>query len=104
MFPKRTKAADGQYNGNGTPIPSPPQTPQNCYWTGFFTSRPGLKRLERVTSGYLQAARQLHALAGVEGDKGEELLSWRALEALEVKTEMQLINGDTKIRAVGTLL
>ncbi|CAN0429148.1 unnamed protein product, partial [Scytosiphon promiscuus] len=39
----------------------------HCYWTGYFTSRPGLKRLERVTSGYLQAARQLHALAGEGG-------------------------------------
>ncbi|CAN0375845.1 unnamed protein product, partial [Laminaria digitata] len=37
---------------------------QNCYWTGFYTSRPGLKRLERVTSAFLQAARQLHALDG----------------------------------------
>ena len=37
---------------------------QNCYWTGFYTSRPGLKRLERVTSAFLQAARQLHALEG----------------------------------------
>ncbi|CAN0314349.1 unnamed protein product, partial [Ectocarpus sp. 8 AP-2014] len=40
------------------------------YWTGYFTSRPGLKRLERVTSGYLQAARQLLALAGAAGSGG----------------------------------
>ncbi|CAN0078829.1 unnamed protein product, partial [Ectocarpus sp. 4 AP-2014] len=40
---------------------------QHCYWTGYFTSRPGLKRLERVTSGYLRAARQLLVLAGAAG-------------------------------------
>ncbi|CAM9883542.1 unnamed protein product, partial [Hapterophycus canaliculatus] len=43
----------------------------HCYWTGYFTSRPGLKRLERVTSGYLQAARQLHALAGAGRGQGQ---------------------------------
>ncbi|CAN0367670.1 unnamed protein product, partial [Ectocarpus sp. 13 AM-2016] len=42
----------------------------HCYWTGYFTSRPGLKRLERVTSGYLQAARQLLALAGAAESGG----------------------------------
>eukprot|EP00903_Cladosiphon_okamuranus_P006567 g6415.t1 len=58
-----------------------------CYWTGYFSSRPGLKRLERVTSGYLQAARQLQALAGeaVRGKRGpretaSELESLAALE------------------------
>jgi hypothetical protein len=34
----------------------------HAYWTGYFSSRPLLKRLERVTSGFLQAARQLEAL------------------------------------------
>jgi len=31
----------------------------HMYWTGYFTSRPTLKRLERYTSGTLQAARHL---------------------------------------------
>lgn len=59
-------------------------SPQNCYWTGFYTSRPGLKRLERVTSGYLQAARQLLALDD-PGVREDETSSRRALEALEVR-------------------
>ncbi|KAG6702974.1 hypothetical protein I3842_07G062300 [Carya illinoinensis] len=36
----------------------------NSYWTGFFTSRPALKRYVRVLSGYYLAVRQLEFLAG----------------------------------------
>ncbi|KAI4327749.1 hypothetical protein L6164_020175 [Bauhinia variegata] len=36
----------------------------NAYWTGYFTSRPSLKRYVRVLSGYYLAARQLAFLAG----------------------------------------
>jgi hypothetical protein len=35
----------------------------HSYWTGFFTSRPALKRYERQLAGYLQAARQVQMLA-----------------------------------------
>ena len=31
----------------------------HAYWTGYFTSRAGLKRLERVASSFLMAARQI---------------------------------------------
>ena len=31
----------------------------NCFWTGYFTSRPALKRLERLGSSFLHAARQI---------------------------------------------
>jgi hypothetical protein len=34
----------------------------HCYWTGYFTSRQGLKRLERVGSSFLHAARQIHSI------------------------------------------
>ncbi|KAL5557535.1 hypothetical protein UlMin_039771 [Ulmus minor] len=37
---------------------------KNAYWTGFFTSRPGLKRYVRLLSGYYLAARQLEFLVG----------------------------------------
>ena len=33
----------------------------DCFWTGYFTSRPNLKRLERVASSFLHAARQIEA-------------------------------------------
>ncbi|KAA8547520.1 hypothetical protein F0562_003949 [Nyssa sinensis] len=36
----------------------------NAYWTGFFTSRPALKRYVRMLSGYYVAARQLEFLSG----------------------------------------
>eukprot|EP00804_Cyclotella_cryptica_P028863 CCRYP_008452-RC/>CCRYP_008452-RC protein AED:0.03 eAED:0.03 QI:1630/1/1/1/1/0.85/7/216/858 len=34
----------------------------HCYWTGFFSSRQGLKRLERVGSSFLHAARQIESM------------------------------------------
>ncbi|XP_075514635.1 alpha-mannosidase-like isoform X1 [Primulina tabacum] len=36
----------------------------NAYWTGFYTSRPALKRYVRLLSGYYLAARQLEFLRG----------------------------------------
>ncbi|XP_055962394.1 alpha-mannosidase isoform X2 [Mercurialis annua] len=36
----------------------------HAYWTGFFTSRPGLKRYVRELSGYYLAARQLEYFVG----------------------------------------
>ncbi|KAG8089899.1 hypothetical protein GUJ93_ZPchr0011g27009 [Zizania palustris] len=36
----------------------------NAYWTGYFTSRPALKRYVRVMSGYYLAARQLEFFKG----------------------------------------
>ena len=33
----------------------------NCFWTGYFTSRPALKRFERVASSFLLAARQVES-------------------------------------------
>lgn len=37
---------------------------KNAYWTGFFTSRPALKKYVRMLSGYYLAARQLEFFAG----------------------------------------
>lgn len=36
----------------------------NAYWTGYFTSRPALKRYVRMMSSYYLAARQLELLRG----------------------------------------
>lgn len=35
----------------------------HCFWTGYYTSRAALKRLERVGSSFLHAARQVEAMA-----------------------------------------
>ena len=34
---------------------------EHCFWTGYFTSRAGFKRMERVASTFLMAARQIEA-------------------------------------------
>jgi hypothetical protein len=42
----------------------------HCFWTGYFTSRAGFKRLERVGSSFLQAARQIESMKDSEGSVG----------------------------------
>ena len=37
----------------------------HCYWTGYFSSRQGLKRMERVGSSFLHAARQIESLSRI---------------------------------------
>ena len=39
----------------------------HCFWTGYFVSRPALKRFERVSSSFLLAARQLEAMLDYTG-------------------------------------
>jgi hypothetical protein len=34
----------------------------HCFWTGYFTSRTAFKRLERVASSFLLAARQIESM------------------------------------------
>uniref|UniRef100_A0A8C5AWH7 Lysosomal alpha-mannosidase n=1 Tax=Gadus morhua TaxID=8049 RepID=A0A8C5AWH7_GADMO len=40
------------------------------FWTGYFTSRPALKRYERVSNGRLQTCNQLEVLGGPSSRKG----------------------------------
>ena len=42
----------------------------HCFWTGYFTSRTGFKRLERVGSSFLQAARQIETMKDAENSAG----------------------------------
>lgn len=39
---------------------------ENCFWTGYFTSRTSFKRLERVSSSLLLASRQIDAFLNTE--------------------------------------
>lgn len=39
----------------------------NAYWTGFYTSRPTLKRMERVANNWLQACKQVDVFAANHG-------------------------------------
>lgn len=40
---------------------------EHCFWTGYFTSRAGLKRLERVSSSFLLGARQIDSMLDYTG-------------------------------------
>ncbi|XP_062034472.1 lysosomal alpha-mannosidase-like [Lepus europaeus] len=40
------------------------------FWTGYFSSRPALKRYERVSYNFLQVCKQLEALAGLAANVG----------------------------------
>ncbi|XP_067008681.2 lysosomal alpha-mannosidase [Anabrus simplex] len=42
----------------------------NSYWTGFYSSRPSSKYMERLANNYLQVCKQLHALGGL-GDRDQ---------------------------------
>ena len=44
---------------------------EDCFWTGYFTSRPNLKRYERAMSAYQLAARQLELLSGAGAMAGD---------------------------------
>ena len=39
------------------------------YWSGYFTSRPGLKKQVRRSSAFLQAARQMEVVTGITADQ-----------------------------------
>ena len=38
----------------------------HCYWSGYFSSRQGLKKMERVGSSFLHAARQIESMARLQ--------------------------------------
>jgi len=74
---------------------------ENCFWTGFFASRPALKRLERVGSSFLHAARQLEC--GSDKDTANKLVggkhqsSLRKLdEAMAVAQHHDAVSGTSK--------
>ena len=71
----------------------------HCFWTGYFTSRPGLKKLERVGSSFLHAVRQISALATVNSafseDGGESAI--HSLEAaMGVAQHHDAVSGTSK--------
>lgn len=47
----------------------------HAYWTGYFTSRPTIKRFERVGNHFLQVCKQLSAAAKVQESHFESHLS-----------------------------
>ncbi|KAF8400068.1 hypothetical protein HHK36_015943 [Tetracentron sinense] len=65
----------------------------NGYWTGYFTSRPALKRYVRVMSGYYLAARQLEFFKGSSksGPKTDTLA-----DALAIAQHHDAVSGTEK--------
>lgn len=49
----------------------------HTYWTGYFSSRPTLKRFERVGNNILQACKQIDVLAGNKGAYEEQISDLR---------------------------
>ena len=55
----------------------------HCFWTGYFTSRPALKRLEREGSSFLQVARQIQSLSQSEQTLNRASNGMKAIDKLE---------------------
>ncbi|XP_040846183.1 lysosomal alpha-mannosidase-like [Ochotona curzoniae] len=68
------------------------------FWTGYFSSRPALKRYERVSYNFLQVCKQLEALTGWEANKGP--YGWGTStvleEAMAVVQHHDAISGTTR--------
>ncbi|XP_059478778.1 lysosomal alpha-mannosidase-like [Neocloeon triangulifer] len=64
------------------------------YWTGYFTSRPTLKFMERKGNNFLQICKQLSVLADLREEKWEDLASLR--EAMGIMQHHDAITGTEK--------
>ncbi|CAA2983802.1 alpha-mannosidase [Olea europaea subsp. europaea] len=65
----------------------------NAYWTGYFTSRPALKRYIRFLSGYYQATRQLEFLIGRRSSGPN---TYRLGDALGIAQHHDAVSGTAK--------
>ncbi|GAU34202.1 hypothetical protein TSUD_209840 [Trifolium subterraneum] len=69
----------------------------NAYWTGFFSSRPALKRYVRILSGYYLAARQLDFFAGFAGNRSTTVHNTFELgDALGLAQHHDAVSGTAK--------
>ncbi|XP_046352340.2 lysosomal alpha-mannosidase-like [Haliotis rufescens] len=77
----------------------PYSTIPNTFWTGFFTSRPGLKRHVKTASSLLQTCKQMAALAQLQHTKANVDKLKSAVGVLQhhdaiTGTEMQHVTDD----------
>lgn len=72
----------------------------NAYWTGYFVSRTGFKRLERVASSFLMAARQIesyhHTDKKGDGDCNCMKPLYNLEDALGVSQHHDAVSGTAK--------
>ncbi|XP_076058752.1 lysosomal alpha-mannosidase II isoform X1 [Oratosquilla oratoria] len=66
----------------------------HAYWTGYFTSRPALKGYIRMINNYMQAVKQVAALAGL-GVRGRSELE-TLIEAMGVAQHHDAVSGTAK--------
>lgn len=67
----------------------------NSYWTGYYTSRPNSKRLERMGNNLLQVTKQLIAFEKIKTkDYSDDLISLR--EAIGIMQHHDAITGTEK--------
>ncbi|KAI4469648.1 alpha-mannosidase [Holotrichia oblita] len=66
----------------------------HAYWTGYFTSRPTLKRFERLGNNFLQVCKQLYALTDLGPEDWVDLNALR--EAMGVMQHHDAITGTEK--------
>src|SRR5699024_5805630 len=64
----------------------------HLYWTGFYTSRSTLKRMERVGNNWLQACKQLDVLVGNRGKMDANITRLR--EAMGVLQHHDAVTGE----------
>ncbi|XP_076264017.1 lysosomal alpha-mannosidase-like [Rhynchophorus ferrugineus] len=65
-----------------------------AYWTGYYTSRPTLKRFERIGNNFLQICKQLFTLGNIPQSEEPKLNSLR--EAMGVMQHHDAITGTEK--------
>ncbi|GAB0091340.1 Alpha-mannosidase [Sergentomyia squamirostris] len=68
----------------------------HAFWTGYYTSKPALKRLERMGNGFLQICKQLTALAPQKEDKSLQSHLDYLTEIMGVLQHHDAITGTSK--------
>nr|XP_056703983.1 lysosomal alpha-mannosidase [Euleptes europaea] len=68
------------------------------FWTGYFTSRPALKRYERLSNNFLQVCNQLEVLAGTRANVGPygNSSSFELRKAMGVAQHHDAVSGTAK--------
>ncbi|XP_044750282.1 lysosomal alpha-mannosidase isoform X3 [Coccinella septempunctata] len=66
----------------------------HSFWTGYFTSRPTIKRFERIGNNFLQVCKQLYVLADLGPEDQVDLNSLR--QAMGVMQHHDAITGTEK--------